>query len=229
MTTLEPNREEGEQHLAALDPSPNARWCFQTFTGDKQRRKARAEENKLRKKQGKPLLKDPLARVRYGTLAEHFDELVKLNERGAGIYITVNETDGNGRKSKNITRIRALFVDLDGAPPEPVNNAEVPPHIVMESSPGRYQAYWCFSGRMPLKVFEVLQKELAARFNGDSSVHDLSRVMRLPGFIHRKEKDKTVPVPHHCRQRQRAVPGVDPAEDIPTGEGAEGGEARVRA
>src|SRR5215472_5611955 len=43
---------------------------------------------------------------------------------------------------------------------------------------------------MPLKVFEPLQKALADRFNGDPAVCDLSRVMRLPGFVHRKEKDK---------------------------------------
>ena len=186
MTTIEPNRNEAEQFLKALDPSPNARWCFQTFDDSKERKKERAEENKLRKKQGKRLLKDPLARWRYGTLAEHLDELVKLNERGAGIYFTVNETDGNGRKKTNITRIRASFVDLDGSPIEPVNNAEVKPHIVLESSPGRFHAYWCFTGRMSLKVFESLQKGLAARFNGDPAIHDLSRVMRLPGFIHRK-------------------------------------------
>jgi hypothetical protein len=190
MTTLEPDRAEAVRFLAALDPSPDARWCFQTFTDDKQRRKARAEENKLRKKQGKGELKDPLAAWRYGTLAEHWDWLVKQNARGAGIYVTVNETDGNGRKKTNIKRIRAHFVDLDGSPIEPVNDAELKPQITMESSAGRYQAYWCFSGRMPLKAFEPLQQALAARFNGDPSVHDLSRVMRLPGFVHRKEKDK---------------------------------------
>ena len=43
---------------------------------------------------------------------------------------------------------------------------------------------------MPLKVFEPLQKEIAARFKGDPAIHDLPRVMRLPGFVHRKEKDK---------------------------------------
>ena len=189
-TPLEPNRAEAERFLAALDPSPDAQWCFQTFTDDKQKRKARAEENKLRKKQGKPELKDPLAAWRYGTLADHYEWLVKQNARGAGIYFTVNETDRGGRKTANIKRIRAEFVDLDGAPIEPVNDAELKPQITMESSLGRYQAYWCFSGRMPLKVFEPLQKALAARFNGDPSVHDLPRVMRLPGFIHRKEKDK---------------------------------------
>jgi Protein of unknown function (DUF3987)/RepB DNA-primase N-terminal domain len=34
--------------------------------------------------------------------------------------------------------------------------------------------------------FAELQKALAARFGGDPSVHDLPRVMRLPGFFHRK-------------------------------------------
>src|SRR5215472_3483137 len=43
---------------------------------------------------------------------------------------------------------------------------------------------------MPLKIFEPLQKALADRFNGDPAVCDLSRVMRLAGFVHRKEKDK---------------------------------------
>jgi putative DNA primase/helicase len=187
MTTLNPDRAEAEQHLAALDPAKDARWCFQTFTDDKQKRKARAEENKLRKKQGKPELKDPLAAWRYGTLADHYDWLVKQNTRGAGVYITVNETDGNGRKKKNITRIRALFDDLDGAPIGPVNNAEIKPHIIVESSPGRFHPYWSFTGRMPLKVFEPLQEALAARFNGDPAVHDLSRVMRLAGFVWHKE------------------------------------------
>jgi hypothetical protein len=187
MTTLQPNRDEAERFLAALDPSPDARWCFQTFTDDKQKRKARAEENKVRKKQGKPPLKDPLAAWRYGTLAEHADWLVKQNARGAGIYVTVNETDGNGRKETNIKRIRAPFVDLDGSPIEPVNNAEAKPHIVVESSPGRFHAYWSFIGRIPLKVFEPLQKGLATRFKGDPAVHDLPRVMRMPGFIWHKE------------------------------------------
>jgi hypothetical protein len=199
-----PDRTEAERFLKALDPSPNARWCFQTFTDDKQKKKARAEENKLRKQRGEPPLKDPLAAWRYGTLAEHFDWLVKQNARGAGIYVTVNETDGNGRKGTNIKRIRALFADLDGAPIEPVNNAELKSQITMESSPDRYQAYWCFSGRIPLKVFEPLQREIAARFKGDPSVHDLPRVMRLPGFVHRKEKDK--PFLSHIV----AINGVEP-------------------
>src|SRR5215471_17224946 len=145
----QPNRNEAERFLNALDPSPNARWCFQTFTDDKKVRKERNEENKRRKQQGLPPLKDPLAAWRYGTLAEHYDWLVKQNARGAGIYITVNETDGKGRKKTNITRIRALFNDLDGSPLAPVTNAKAKLHIVMQSSPDRFQTYWLFTGRMP--------------------------------------------------------------------------------
>jgi hypothetical protein len=184
---LQPNRAEAEQHLAALDPSPDAAWVFQTFTDSKKLQKERAEENKLRKKQGKPPRKDPLAAWRYGTLAEHWEWLVKQQQRGAGVYITVNQTDGGGRKKTNITRIRAVFLDLDGSPIEPVNNAEVKPHIVIESSPDRFHCYWRFIGRMPIKVFEPLQKGLAARFKGDESVCDSSRVMRLAGFFHAKD------------------------------------------
>lgn len=59
------------------------------------------------------------------------------------------------------------------------------PHIIIESSPSRFHAYW-FVEHVPLEKFESIQKSLAKRFNADSSVCDLPRLMRLPGFFHRK-------------------------------------------
>ena len=38
----------------------------------------------------------------------------------------------------------------------------------------------------PLDQFTNIQKRLAMTFNSDPSVHDLPRVMRLPGFYHNK-------------------------------------------
>jgi hypothetical protein len=38
----------------------------------------------------------------------------RLNAGGAGVYVTVNQTNGKGRKATDIVRVRALFVDLDG-------------------------------------------------------------------------------------------------------------------
>jgi hypothetical protein len=170
------DRAEAERFLKALNPSPEARFTFQSFDDSKQRKEERRKAKK----------KDLFARIRHGTLAQHWDELVKLNARGAGIYVCVNETNGKGRKKTNITRIRAVFVDLDGAPLDPVMSAEIEPDIVIESSPGRFHSYWKFAGEMPLDQFEPLQKALAARFNGDPEVFDLPRVLRLPGFIWRK-------------------------------------------
>jgi hypothetical protein len=40
---------------------------------------------------------------------------------------------------------------------------------------------------MPLAEFKLLQKGLIAHFNSDPQIHDLPRVLRIPGFIHCKE------------------------------------------
>ena len=41
---------------------------------------------------------------------------------------------------------------------------------------------------MPLADFTTVQKWLIQRFGSDQSVHDLPRVMRLPGFMHQKDE-----------------------------------------
>ena len=40
-------------------------------------------------------------------------DLVELNLQGAGIFVTVNATDGRGRKKENIARIRAVWQEDD--------------------------------------------------------------------------------------------------------------------
>ena len=202
--TLTPDRDEAERFLKALDPAPDAGFTLQTFDDNKERKKKRAEANKLRKKEGKKELKDPFATIRHGTLAEHYDLLVGLNAKGAGIYVTVNETNGKGREKTDVTRVRAVFAELDGAPITPVidlNTSPLQPHIISESSPGRYHAYWRVKD-VPLEEFEPLQKAIAARYGGDSVVCDLSRVMRLPGFIHRKGE----PFRSHARIQSNIKP-----------------------
>lgn len=126
-----------------------------------------------------------LIRVLHGTLAQHASELERLNNAGAGIFVTVNETDLTGRKAENIVRVRALFIDLDGAPVDPVWQHDPQPQMVITSSPGRWHAYWLVEG-MELGDFEHAQKALIEKFGADPAVKDLSRVMRLPGFFHRK-------------------------------------------
>ncbi len=128
-----------------------------------------------------------LSRIVHGTLAEHADTLASLNSRGAGVFVMVNAGDGNGRKVVNVETVRALFVDLDGAPLEPVLASKLPPHCIVESSPERWHAYWRISD-CPTSAFRRMQKALATLFKGDATVCDLPRVMRIPGFDHRKRK-----------------------------------------
>jgi hypothetical protein len=109
---------------------------------------------------------------------------MRLNNAGAGIFVTINQTDLKGRTNKNIVRVRCLFVDLDHAPLEPATKF-LPPTAVVESSTGRWHVYWRVTD-CPLDKFEALQKKLAAKFGGDPRVFDLARVMRLPGFDHLK-------------------------------------------
>lgn len=126
-----------------------------------------------------------LARILHGNLEEHAATLGALNAQGAGVFVMVNRGDRLGRKAANVTGIRALFIDLDGAPLEPVLAAGVEPHITIESSADRYHAYWLVSD-CALEQFTQLQAALATKFNSDPKVKDLPRVMRLPGYWHQK-------------------------------------------
>jgi hypothetical protein len=133
-----------------------------------------------------------LARVLHGNLGQHESQLVKLNQQGAGVFVMVNEGDGKVREGKttcrtiaNVVKVRALFVDLDGSPLQPVLDAGESPHIVIESSPGRWHGYWRTTDTT-LAEFGACQTALAQLFSADPSVKDLPRVMRMPGFFHQK-------------------------------------------
>jgi hypothetical protein len=121
----------------------------------------------------------------HGTFQEVCSQLHAANQQGSGIFVTINRTDGRGRKKENILATRAVFVDLDGAPLQPVREAPLMPHMIIESSPGKFHAYWMIE-HLPLEEFTQVQKWLAEKFSGDTQVCDLSRCMRLPGFHHLK-------------------------------------------
>ena len=119
----------------------------------------------------------------HGSLKQHFKTLSRLNKQGAGIFFCVNETDLEGRSTKNITKVRAVFIDLDGTPlPQ---KFELQPNIIINSSPNKYHCYWLVED-MILDSFSLFQEALANKFNSDPKVKDLPRVMRVAGFFHNK-------------------------------------------
>ncbi|MFC3833857.1 MULTISPECIES: phage/plasmid primase, P4 family [Deinococcus] len=109
------------------------------------------------------------------------------NMARAGVFFCVNvlAEDAPRRKAKHVTRVAAVFLDLDGTPmPE---GLPLVPTATIESSAGRHHVYWAVDG-IPLDEFPVIQKHLAGLYSADPAVHDLSRVMRLPGYWHGKDE-----------------------------------------
>lgn len=123
-----------------------------------------------------------LARVLHGPLDVHWDSLMGLSIRGAGVFVTVAETDLRGRAAANVLRVRAMFIDADDGPPRVPWHVE--PSIVVDGRAGLH-AYWLVVD-CPLEAFGSAQKRLASHYGTDPSVHDLPRVMRLPGTPNRK-------------------------------------------
>ena len=108
-----------------------------------------------------------------------------LNSQGAGIFFCVNETDGKGRTGANVVRVRAIYADLDGAPLEKA--LEYSPSLVVESSPNKYHVYF-FVKDVPLQAFKTLQQSVIRVLNSDPAIHDLPRVLRVPGYLHNKNE-----------------------------------------
>lgn len=162
-----PDLAQARAFLTALDEGSDS-WTFQTFDDGKSKRRG-------------------LVRLLHGSLDTHGATLAQLNERGAGVFVTINQTDCAGRKKANINRVRALFVDLDGAPIEPLRSSQAPPHIVVESSPGRFHAYWRVMD-CHVDACEPALKQLIDQYGADTACSDRSRVLRLPGFLHQKHE-----------------------------------------
>ena len=177
------DRQAAETFLNHLDPDAVA-FTFQSFTDSNQKKQTYGKDPRGR-------IIDPLARVLHGSLEEHHATLVELSRAGGGIFVTVNKTTLSGRRSaNNISQVRAYFVDCDGVPEDDIKAGMallgLPPHIVTRSSPGKYHLYWCVIDA-PLNGFRETQKQLILLFGSDPNVHDLPRVMRLPGFPHKKD------------------------------------------
>jgi hypothetical protein len=135
-----------------------------------------------------------------GRLEEVASHLERLNQRGSGVYVTVNKIRSGPRTAANVTGVRALFIDLDGAPLDPVWKWQLAPNIVVESSPGKFHVYWLVDESVGLQDFGALQRKLAKVFDSDASVSDLPRILRLPGAWHQKvRRDGTRSAPFMSR------------------------------
>lgn len=176
-------------HLCALD-APTAQFNFRAIH----------DQDKA-----KPAIK------RRGTLQQHWQELCDWNNKGYGIFVTPSEMDGSGYDASgfplkdengntkqgdllsNVTAIRAHYVDLDSLTAmhdlQRASGHFPPPQFMVQSSPNKAHVYWILNPSQRYQdngFFNQLQRKLAQLYNGDSRVHDATRVMRLSGFYHCK-------------------------------------------
>jgi hypothetical protein len=171
------DRSQFDHFFRMLDP--NAKWfTFQTFTD----------------REGKPN-PDPLAKV--FNLSRFTRPLLALYEQGAGVWFTVNDTNGDGRKASAVKRIRAVWQEDDDG-----YEGEFPlqPSLIIETSPGHFHRYWLVDGDWPADEqgradFAGVMACMVAHYGSDKGAKDISRVLRMPGFLHRKNPDE----PHMVR------------------------------
>jgi len=154
-----------ESFLECMAPGETASHCFQVIHD---RDKAAA------------------AAILHGSFEQHHAELEAYSARGYGIFWTVNRTNGCGRAKTDITAVRAVWLDIDepGRDIAPIE-AAMPPHAVVESSPGKLHVYWRVAD-CTLEEFNPLLDALTERWQGDKGAKGINRVMRLPGFPHQK-------------------------------------------
>lgn len=158
-----------QRFLTNLDEEATS-FTFQTFTDCKTEKGGR----------------DLLAKTFQGSLEEVQDELIKYNNLGAGIYVCINATDGQGIKKENIKGVRAYYAEADG---KIVTDWRVEPTFEVQSKNGRH-SYWILKEHESVDIveFERLQLQIAKAHGTDQAIKNVNRVLRVAGFFHLKDK-----------------------------------------
>lgn len=105
------------------------------------------------------------------------------------VYFCVQILNAPKRLKANIDQCAVAWADLDTCEP---SNLLVEPSIVIESSPGRWQAYWIFDELVEAHEAESLCKRIAyyhAYQGCDRSGWDLSQLLRVPYTLNFKYQE----------------------------------------
>lgn len=130
-------------------------------------------------------------KIWFAPLATVWNDLVQYNSARYGIFAIINATDGLGREAQNVTAMRAAWVDLDKGDVAASRARALawpvkPTMLVNSSATGKAHAYWLVEPYNDPVQFSELQRKLIATFDGDVTINDPPRVMRIPGFLHQK-------------------------------------------
>ncbi len=110
----------------------------------------------------------------------------------SGIYFVVNS---GGNSDADITRYNAFFVENDNLTIDEqhkaLDNAPIQPSIRIETKKSVH-SYWLTNGDCSESEWRDIQARLITNFDGDKSIKNPSRTMRLPFFNHVSYDKKAV-------------------------------------
>ena len=191
----------------------------------------------------KPKTEQRVVTARAATRPGYQRFLRHLNATGHDIFVSMNPIRPNtkSREKADVLEVRRLQLDLDKEGPDSlrqvladVNAGHLPaPAAVIRSSRQNYQIVWhADPGAWTPDAAEDAMRRLARHYGGDSSVSDVTRVMRLPGFRNKKPERDDAPVvwtPHdggpvrperfaHLPPPKKTAPVRRERKDTPQGE-----------
>jgi hypothetical protein len=116
----------------------------------------------------------------------NFEEIEAYQRQGRGAYFVVN---GGGHKNENVLSGRAIFYEHDDLDKEQQKTLwqilELPePTFQVDTGGKSIHSYWVFDRPIPVPEWCELQRDLLEMSNGDRSIKNPARVMRLAGAWH---------------------------------------------
>jgi hypothetical protein len=111
----------------------------------------------------------------------------KFQSQGMGCYVVVNK---GGQSDKDVTACTSVFYEHDDLPKEEQiklwEALGLPePTIQIDTGGKSIHSYWVFSEPIEPKCWRILQTDLLNFADGDRSLKNPSRVMRLAGYYHK--------------------------------------------
>ena len=148
----------------------------------------------------------PAMPIEGNTTAEIYRAASVFNEQKFGIFWTVNEfTTAGDRKKENLKRIISWTADIDTGTKEEqmaLIRKYPMPTAVVETKRG-FQVYYDAIDAKPENYELIETKFIVPSLNGDLKARDLSRILRVPHFLHWKDPANPffVKLVHECKAR----------------------------
>lgn len=124
------------------------------------------------------------------------------NAQGGEIFVSMNpiKTDSFDRKKEDVFAVRHVYVDLDYDGVKSLQrireDSRIPtPSYVLNTSQGKYQVIWRVKD-FDIASAEKLMKTMVAEYGADPATTDITRVLRIPGFLNYKYDPPHLVVAH---------------------------------